>query len=688
MTSEEAWTGRKVNLKHLRVFGSRAYVHIPKQLRTKWDSKSKEMIFVGFCEDSKAYRLMDKNNPLGKIQKARDVVFIETKETQSNSESLEESTSDTNLEIFQQKQPNVEAERLEKSRKESLDESQEESEDEFIDAADKTFEFEDQESRYPKRERKKREFPDMILYQAISKTTMDFSGIEPSTIEEALNGENKEEWKRAMKKELNSLQENNAWKLVDLPTGKRIMENKWVFKIKRDSDGNVSRYKARLVAKGFTQKHLIDYNETFSPVVRYSTLRMFFALAAELGLQIDHMDVTTAFLNGELKEKIYMAQPKGFIAKNQENKVCLLQKAIYGLKQSSRAWYEKIDSVLIRLDFKASKLEPCVYYKIVKETIMIIILYVDDILIFSNNESNRVKLKEILMSKFKMKDLGSVKCFLGIRVEKEKNKVIIDQRKYIEEILAKFDMSECKSVGTPLEMGKKINKTESSHEKDLPYQALIGSLMYLAVCSRPDIAHAVSLLSQFNNCYTKEHWVSAKRVLRYLKGTLDYRLVYRKTGMPLSGYVDADWAGDEIDRKSYTGFAFLLGGAVFSWESKKQRTVALSSTEAEYMGLSEATKEGIFIRNILQEVLGQHNIIKLHNDNQSAQKLAKNPVFHNRSKHIDVRHHFVREAVKNRQIDLEFVPTENMIADIFTKGLCKAKHDACVLGLGLMSKNN
>lgn len=292
------------------------------------------------------------------------------------------------------------------------------------------------------------------------------------------------------------------------------------------------------------------------------------------------------------------------------------------------------------------------------------------------------------MSKFEMKDLGLPKQILGIRIEQKAGKVIIDQKRYIKELLDKYGMSECKPVATPLELGKKLIKPELSNAQKLdyeriPYQKLMGSLMFLAVCSRPDIAHALSFLSQFNNCYAREHWLCLKRVLRYLKGTIDYKLEYRQTGIPLKGFVDANWGGDENDRKSFTGFAFFLGGAVFSWESRKQKTVALSSTQAEYLGLSDAVREAIFLKNFLKEVFDFDGPVTIYNDSQSAQKIAKNSVLHNRTKHIDIRHHFIRDTIKKGEIILEFMETENMVADVFTKVLCKPKHEKFTLDLGL-----
>lgn len=246
-------------------------------------------------------------------------------------------------------------------------------------------------------------------------------------------------------------------------------------------------------------------------------------------------------------------------------------------------------------------------------------------------------------------------------------------------------MIECNTVTTPIEINVNLARQIDTCERDLPYQQLISSLMYLAVLSRPDIAYSVSYLSQFNNCHNESHWKQAKRVLRYFKQTKNYDLKFVKDNEDLESFVDADWGGNSFDRKSYTGFCFKLSGSAVSWESRKQRTVALSSTEAEYMALSEASKEAIYLRNILSEITGLNNCVRLYNDNQSARKLSINPMFHNRSKHIDIRHHFVREAVADNLIKIEYLSTNDMPADILTKGVSSEKHNRFVNKLGLVS---
>ena len=390
-------------------------------------------------------------------------------------------------------------------------------------------------------------------------------------------------------------------------------------------------------------------------------------------MKIEHLDVKTAFLNGDLKERVLMEIPEGFGNEGNKGKVCLLKKALYGLKQSPRAWYEKINDTLLNIGLKKSKYEPCVYYDGEKnsESLLIVALFVDDLFVFSKSEEKRKKLKETLISKFEMTDLGLAKNMLGIRVTQTKEGITWDQKAYVEKLLSKFNMTDCKPVATPLE--GKLSCGEASEDLDVPYQELIGSLMYLSVCTRPDICHTLSYLSQFNKSHGIEHWKAAKRVLRYLKGSLDFKLKFEKTGKPIYGFVDSDWASDE-DRKSYTGYVFKFGGSAVSWESRKQSLVALSSTEAEYIGLTEAAKEATFLRNFLGEYVEFQEPMILYNDNQSAQKLSSNPVFHKRTKHIDIKYHFVREVLQNGVVKIEYLPTEEMVADILTKPLCRVKH--------------
>lgn len=504
------------------------------------------------------------------------------------------------------------------------------------------------------------------------------------SLQEVLNGPESLQWKRAMDDELQSFEDNSAWDIVDVPDNGTIVQCKWVFKKKVDSDQNIC-YRARLVAKGYSQRPGIDFDETFSPVLRHSTLRLLFALAVKLNLDVDHLDVKTAFLNGFLDENVFMKIPAGLKCVDKGNKVLKLKRAIYGLKQSSRAWYRRVDDYLQSLNFKKSQLEPCLFTKIKDNMKIVIALYVDDFFVFSNSIQETDKLKRDLSSIFKIKDLGCVRQCLGMRVNIDKSNCVItlDQEKYIDELLNKFNIVDCKVVDTPIETKLSVTKSEVC-SKTLPYQELIGSIMYLAVLTRPDIVFSVNYLSQFNNCFNEEHWAYAKRVLRYLKKTKKLCLIFTASGnSELQAYVDADWASNPIDRKSYTGYFFMLSGGAVSWETKKQCTVALSSTEAEYMGISDCCKEAIYLRYLQNEITNKLYTITVYNDNQSALKLSANPVFHKRSKHIDVRYHFCREKIADNIVKMEYMPTAEMPADLLTKGLASSKHYKFVKLFGL-----
>lgn len=670
-TPEEKWTGNKVDLSNLRVFGCTAYALVPSERRKKLDAKSKKYIFVGYCNESKGFRLVDPENP-SKCIKSRDVQFIEGKSVQNIDSNLnQDNTNDleflNNMEQVESENPSEEYPNLDVSDTSSSSSYDHEPTDV---SWNPNMTSDDASSE---------EIEDPVEMVMTASAHIDV----PLSLQEALSGHEKEHWEKAMAEEYESFENNKAWNLTELPPGKKAVKCKWVFKKKYDADGKLVRYKARLVAKGFTQTYGIDYKETYSPVVRYSTIRTLLALAVNLDMDVDHMDVKTAFLNGDLKETVFMEQPEGYGVKGKENYVFKLNKAIYGLKQASKAWYDMIDKALTDLQFKKSLTEPCVYVKS-EETgnIIILAIYVDDILIFSRNGPEKNKLKEELMRKFEMKDLGKATHILGMRLRQEQNKIILDQKNYIHRVLEQFKMTECNPVSTPLENGIKLEKGDKC-DPHSRYRSLIGCIMYIAVCTRPDIAHAASLLSQFNNSHSDTHWKAAKRVLRYLKGTMDYNIVFEKSTVGVAGYIDADWASNQVDRRSYTGYVFKIGNSAVSWESRKQRTVALSSTEAEYMALSEGAKEALFIRNFIYECLGKWLTITLYNDSQSAQKLCKSQINHSRSKHIDIRHHFVREVTNSEIVKLEYMPTECMPADVLTKPLSKDKHCNCISNLGL-----
>lgn len=669
---EEVWTGKKVDVSHLRIFGCLGYRLIPKAKRRKLDMKTEPMIFIGYPDNQKGYRLM--NPKTHEVITARDVIFLEHSFLHKENEKRSEVIINLNTDCDQSSEPQPEPLESHHVYRDAVDDENIVSnpEPDIQQPLPNEMFTEDviipdlEERRYPQRERRA---VDRYGCNVMYATEGNYDG-DPVTIGEALARPDGDLWQKAIDEELMSLKENQTWTLVDLPADKKPIQCKWVFKIKKDSDGKVTKYKARLVAKGFTQVCGVDYTETYSPVVRSSTLRLLFSLAAEYDWFIDQWDVTTAFLYGKIKEDIYMLQPKGAVAKGQETKVCKLQRSLYGLKQASNAWFKELDKEMLNLGFIQSKIEPCLYQKQLKDgKKLIVVIYVDDIFVFGNCELEKQKLKTNLLDKFKVKDLGAARHVLGMRLRREKGVIHLDQEQFILDILNDFNMTDAKPVTTPMEVGLKLERSTSSHCQ-LPYQSLVGCLNYLACNTRPDISHAVSVLSQFNSCYGEIHFKSAKRVLRYLKGTSNLCLTFRKSGdLELRGYVDADWGG-ALDRKSFTGLIFKLGKNIVSWESKKQATVSLSSTESEYVGLSQASKEALYLRSLLNSLTAvDGKPVIIFNDNQSAHKIAANKMMHNRTKHIDIKYHFIRECVLANKVEIKYMPTDKMIADILTKSV-------------------
>lgn len=673
-TPFEKWNGNKGDLTHLRVFGCRALIQVPACQRKKLDLKTKEVIFVGYSEDPNGYYFRDSSNPRS-IQKSRDVTFFENHFSQLKGNAVESVKTEPVILINEQQQDENEV-RQEINSVCSDDENDYNSAESEVPTSPEQIEaaVDQQVSRYPTRIRKQ---PDFFTSKVFSEEI-----IEPKSYLEAVNANDADRWLLAMTEEHNSLIKLKTWKLVDRPNGnKKVIPCKWVYKLKMDADGNIMKYKARLVVKGFRQVEGVDYTETFAPVVRHSSLRTLFALAVEMDLKMRHLDVDTAFLNGDLEEEVFMEQPQGFVKKGQEAQVCLLQKSLYGLKQAPRVWNRMLDKTLLKLGFEKTPSEPCVYKKLFGIELVILAVFVDDIIVFYQNEITFDTVKHVLKNIFSIKDLGELKYYLGLNIHRsDDGKVKISQRTFILSLLKKFGMDMCKTVETPSSL-KKL--TTGNGEAEYPFQSLVGSLMFLAVNTRPDIAFVTSYLSQFNTKFNKEHWLELKRVLQYLRGTIDYALTYRKTGEYLKGYTDADWANCSMDRKSYTGYYFMLAGGPVMWQAKKQQTTALSSTEAEYMALTAAAKEACYLRRFVSEITGKSDTVTLFNDSQSAQSLVYNPVHHERTKHIDTRYHFIREKVSDGIIDIKFVRSDLNFADMLTKPLGRVAHKRCVAGLDL-----
>jgi len=518
-------------------------------------------------------------------------------------------------------------------------------------------------------------------------------GTEPRTLREALRRSDGAQWEAAVRDELSSLQRNRVYELVDLPPGRRAIGCKFVFKIKRAADGSVERYKARLVAKGFTQVEGVDFSETFAPVAKFNSIRTILAIAAARNLDVQQMDVTTAFLNGDLDEELYMQQPEGTVTPGTEHKVWRLRKALYGLKQSPRMWYQKLDALMGDLQFTRCEADHSVYVQATRGSVCIVAVYVDDLLI-AGAPTQVSALKTALCSKFEMKDLGAVHWLLGIEVKRRTNCFELSQTQYVLDVLERFGMSDCRPLHAPLAMGERLSvcmcpqtEEERRHMRTVPYRSAVGSVMYAMVATRPDLAAAVGVVSRFMADPGERHWAAVKRILRYLRATATWCLHLGGTDtgdVHLEGYCDADWAGDPDERRSTTGYYFTLGRGCIVWSSKRQATVALSSTEAEYMAVSAAGREVCWIRRLLAEFgMACKAATVISNDNMGCIALAKNPVAHQRTKHIDVQHHFIRELVRTGTVILQHVPTDCMWADVLTKALPRDKHVACAQALGL-----
>ena len=462
-----------------------------------------------------------------------------------------------------------------------------------------------------------------------------------------------------------------------------------MFKIKYDSNGSVDRFKGRLVAKGYAQKQGIDYEETFSPVVRFSSIRTILAFAVQHNMFIHQMDVVSAFLHSSLQEDIYMQQPDGYVKAGKEKLVCKLKMSLYGLKQSPRCWNTVLNDYLKSIEFKHSAADPCVYIKKNTTTLTIIAVYVDDLIVITNTVEEMTWVKETLASQFKMKDMGKLHYCLGITIEQNEGEkcLWLHQKQYISSLLVKYRMTEAKCVSTPTDLSVKLQKNDgcSKAVDQVLYQSLVGSLLYAAIATRPDIAHAVGVISKFSSSPTEPHLTAAKRVLRYLKGTASLAVKYQKSGnQTLIGYADADWAGDCEDRHSTTGNVFLLADGPISWMSKKQTIVALSTSEAEYVSVSAATQEVVWLRRLLEDLqalpVGPTVIME---DNQGAIAIARHPILHARTKHIDIRYHYVHEALQEGIITLSYCLTDEMIADLLTKGLPRGKFETLCKSMGM-----
>ena len=681
---DQKWYGEKPDFTKLKPFGCRAYAHVKSG---KLNARAVRCIFLGYQDGVKGFRLWDQESK--KLLISRDVVFDESKMPYA-ADKIQAENKESELEVELMNRADSEPIVASPASPISSDlpESEEVQRGSYRLARDR-----------PRRQNKlpeKYSDYDMTFFALCIAEEILYD--EPASFQEAMNSLEKEQWIRAMEEEIYSLLKNGTWILVERSKVQKAVGSKWIFKKKIEvSQQSVVRFKARLVAKGYTQQEGIDYNEVFSPVVKHSSIRIMLAIVNHLDWELHQLDVKTAFLNGELEETIFMEQPEGFKVKGQEDKVCLLKKSIYGLKQSCCQWYKKFDSYLSTIGFQKSPYDSCVYIMMKNgKAVAFLVLYVDDMLVAAGTLDEVQSIKQSLKETFEMKDMGEASKILGMDISRDRKKgnLYLKQTDYIRRVISRFRMQDSTTKSVPIGQHFKLStdqvpKDDEEREemKGIPYSNIIGSVMYSMICTRPDLAHAVSITSRFMKEHGREHWHALKWMLKYLKGSKDVGIMYRRSvegqEQPLIGYCDSDYASNVDSRKSQTGYIFKMFGGAVTWKSSLQSVVELSTTEAEYIALTEAIKEAVCLRGITSDFGAVQDSLTILCDNNGAICLAKHQVFHERTKHIDIRLHFIRDIIEGGEIKVVKVGTLDNAADVLTKALPVAKFRHCLKLVGM-----
>jgi len=667
-TPWELFFGTKPDVSHLRTFGTRVWAVQPKQLRTKLAEITVSGRFIGYPANTKGYRIyLD----TGSIITSRDVSFDESNGAGNIEHTPNGPTSEGVLA---------------------------DSDSESVEDGAEAQEPDNPEGAHPGNVPEPRQLPPRAArqrpasvwadnaYRITGRAHLAATITEPATMEAALASDQAEQWQRAMDEEMASLLANRTWTLEQTPPGVNPIPVKWVYKLKRDSIGNIERFKARLVAKGFRQREGIDYEEVFAPVSKYATLRAVLAMAAAQDLEIHQLDIKTAFLNGELEEEVYTAQPPGY-EEGGADLSCHLHKALYGLKQAPRAWHQRLKADLEEMGFVESEADAGLFTLSTGSASLYLLVYVDDLMLVTSDTALLTEIKNKIMAKYDARDLGEATFFLGMDILRDRSArtIKLAQSRQIHDLLDKYGMLEAKPASTPLGSAIKLTKDgEPLDRTTYDYASLIGSLMYLSICTRPDISQAVGALARYMACPTVAHWQAGKTILRYLSGTASHGITFGAGSPGLQAYCDADYAGDTDTRRSTTGYVFILHGGAITWASRLQQTVAASTTEAEYMAAAAAVKEALWLRKLMSALQQDPVTVTIKADNQRAIKLLKNPVFLMRSKHIDVIYHFARERVARKEVNFAYIQTDAMAADALTKPVTPTKCAFCREAMGII----
>lgn len=687
LTPEEAFTGKRPGIRHIIPWGCLAFHQVPSEKRLKLEPVSVRTAFVGYTESTQQFRLYDPKRGIITSTRPR---FIENKRlkyswsTKTPAEAAEEpesSEAELDFDRSRDEEPELEKRKNDRADNSGNANSGDDAQEELIEE-----ELEPEVLGRGLRIRKAKRFFDELGDGALA-ALADELIVPPKDYDSAVDHPKySRQWKDAVTDELEKLFSLGTFEYVDLPPGKETVDTKWVFTIKYTPTGLVDRFKARLVARGFSQREGDDFWETFSPTIRYESIRLILAIACAENLEIHQADVDTAYPRARLHAEVFVSNIKGLILP--PGKVLRIHKALYGLKQSGREWYIEACNTLDKFGLQPTFNDPSVFVN--KDKSLVVGLYVDDMIIVARSLEEADKFKRNFGAVHKLEDLGDIHKYLGLTITRDRTKrmLYISQesftRKLIEDYLSPGDYT----ASTPVTSRESLTKAKSNEPRaDIAqFQKAIGSLMYLQRGSRPDIAFIVCRLAQYCSDPAIRHWNALTRVIRYLKGTQDYGIRYGSYGRltsDLRGFSDSDYAGDPEDRLSTYGHIFTLCKGPISWTSKKQRSVSTSTTEAEYVALCQAGKQAIWTRGLLKE-LGRMNLLEndfsvpISCDNQAAIGLAENPENHARSKHIDVQFHYIRQLVAYNYIRVEFCPSTHMLADVLTKPLSKRLFGTCI----------
>ena len=733
--------GLRPNLKHLRVWGCPVIYKVHGHVR-KLSDRGRDGHYLGTDVNSRSALILDKET--SKVVKSGHVLFNEVIQRRMEVDSAESSESVRAWSLQRGEREHTVIEEVtdfdltdqdrgedglfNSTRLESEDSGLEEDEDGILSGDSRFADEEPEEEYWPTEKRQRTEsFKSTrsgVSFAAIlSGDSAESELFTPFTYAEAVTCAEAKKWVDSIADEYAALEANNTWELAVLPDKFKPLDSKWVFRLKMLSARKIDRHKSRLTIKGFIQRHGVDYWETFSPVAKLISLRVFFALAAHLDMHLFQMDVNNAFLNADLKEEIYMKLPEGYDLETHLSGlpsdhvlrtaprfriVLRLNKALYGLKQAPREWYLNVTKFIKdKLGYTQLDGDSCLFVRRIGDVISLLALYVDDmVLACTCTITLQSDIKEF-NDEYKMKNIGEPQVIVGLNVtrDKEAGTIKLSQQKYVHELVEKFGIKDKKVATTAADYGLPLTKEqcpttdkEKSEMMKYPYREVVGSLMYLSVGTRPDISFAVSELSKFLANPGLAHWNAAVRVLRYLKGCPDLGVTFTRSAgnkpilraysdvnykgpsrrqqqsqLKLDAYSDADWGGDRDTRRSHTGGVLFLAGGAIAWISKKQSSVAMSSAEAEYMAASLVCREVIWIRSILDGFgFQQKGPTVIHEDNEACIQMSKNPVNHSKAKHIDLHYHFVRERVESGEVRLDWVSTSEMIADMLTKAVTPA----------------